>query len=227
MHTNTLSWQHLDCLRIHWKFWKVNHIWTNPGLPDVSLLLSSRHGHLQKALRMISMHIKSWHLPQLNPRSVKTVYGTQIVSPDIEMLTRQQVISSLGWRISRFGNISQLLKSYSSSTKTLNDLEISTETRRGKIELRKRNWMKGEWEEKVQKLRSNESKRKYIKGMLLKAGKNMRDWVHRRLQNDFDQDQPRVFISLNLLFVFMMYCLLSISKHELFKPSWMRYTKRK
>ena len=35
--------------------------------------------------------------------------------------------------------------------------------------------MKGEWEEKVQKLRSNESKRKYIKGMLLKAGKNMRD----------------------------------------------------
>lgn len=35
--------------------------------------------------------------------------------------------------------------------------------------------MNGEWEEKFQKLRNNEKERKHIKGILLKAGKNVRD----------------------------------------------------
>ena len=65
--------------------------------------------------------------------------------------------------------------------------------------------MKGEQEEKVQK-------QKGLKGMetnqrmLPKADKNMglRSW---KTPQYFDWDQPRVFLGLNMLFIFMVCCL--------------------
>lgn len=89
--------------------------------------------------------------------------------------------------MSRFENILQFWKVIFASTKTLNGLEIDTET-----EGRKK-WMKAEWEEKVQK-NEKQWERKHIKGCFLKQ---LGIWGTENIEDSrttLDRNQLRVFV---------------------------------